>query len=152
MSIYLIWFLIGVGFLVFEMISPAFILFFFGIGAWMTSLVMACFPNLNFNQQIIIFSISSLVLLILLRNYLKSIFYGNQNQGEDQYNSDNDQDASAIITKNIPKGGFGEIKFRGTFYKAKNDDANIEVSKGTSVLVVSKGDDQGSFYIIKKID
>ena len=152
MSIYLIWFLIGVGFLVFEMISPAFILFFFGMGAWMTSLVMACFTNLNFNQQIIIFSISSLILLLLLRNYLQSIFYGNQNQAEDQYNNDNDKNASAIITKNIPKGGFGEIKFRGTFYKAKNDDANIEVSKGTSVLVVGKGDDQGSFYIIKKID
>ena len=152
MSIYLIWFLIGVGFLVFEMISPAFILFFFGMGAWMTALVTAFIPDLSFNQQIIVFSVSSLILLLFLRNYLQNIFYGNQNQGEDQYNRKNAEDASAIITKNIPKGGFGEIKFRGTFYKAKNDDANIEVSTGTSVLVVKKGDDQGSFYIIKKID
>ena len=151
MSIYLIWFLIGVGFLVFEMISPVFILFFFGMGAWITSLVTAFVPELNFNQQIIVFSISSLLLLLLLRNYLQNIFYGNQNLVEEQYNNI-EEDVSAIVTKDIPKGGFGEIKFRGTFYKAKNKDSNIEVSKGTSVLVLKKGNDQGSFYIIKEID
>ena len=151
MSIYLIWFLIGVGFLVFEMISPVFILFFFGIGAWITSLVTAFIPELNFNQQIIVFSVSSLLLLLLLRNYLQNIFYGNQNLVEEQYNNI-EEDVSAIVTKDIPKGGFGEIKFRGTFYKAKNKDSNIEVAKGTSVLVLKKGNDQGSFYIIKEID
>ena len=151
MSIYLIWFLIGVGFLVFEMISPVFILFFFGMGAWITSLVTAFLPELNFNQQIIVFSVSSLLLLLLLRNYLQNIFYGNQNLVEEQYNNI-EEDVSAIVTKDIPKGGFGEIKFRGTFYKAKNKDSNIEVSKGTSVLVLKKGNDQGSFYIIKEID
>ena len=151
MSIYLIWFLIGVGFLVFEMISPVFILFFFGMGAWITSLVTAFIPELNFNQQIIVFSVSSLLLLLFLRNYLQNIFYGNQNLVEEQYNNI-EEDVSAIVTKDIPKGGFGEIKFRGTFYKAKNKDSNIEVSKGTSVLVLKKGNDQGSFYIIKEID
>jgi membrane protein implicated in regulation of membrane protease activity len=150
MSIYLIWFLIGVAFLVSEMISPVFILFFFGMGAWITSLVTAFLPELNFNQQIIIFSVSSLLLLLLLRQYLQNIFYGNQNLGEECANIE--VDVSAIVTKDIPKGGFGEIKYRGTFYKAKNKDSNIEVSKGTSVLVVKKGDDQGSFYIIKEID
>ena len=151
MSINLIWFLIGVPFLVSEMISPVFILFFFGMGAWITSLVTAFIPELNFNQQIIVFSVSSLLLLLLLRNYLQNIFYGNQNLVEEQYNHI-EEDVSAIVTKDIPKGGFGEIKFRGTFYKAKNKDSNIEVSKGTSVLVLKKGNDQGSFYIIKEID
>ena len=150
MSIYLIWFLIGVGFLVLEMLSPAFILFFFGIGAWLTSLVTAFFPDLSFNQQIIIFSISSLLLLLLLRNYMKNIFYGSQNQGNDQYNHQNVNDASAIITKAIPKEGFGEIKFKGTFYKAKSEDPNIEITIGENVTVVKKGNDTGSFYIIKK--
>ena len=68
MSIYLIWFLIGVAFLVSEMISPVFILFFFGMGAWITSLVTAFLPELNFNQQIIIFSVSSLLISLLINN------------------------------------------------------------------------------------
>ena len=48
MSIYLIWFLIGVGFLAFELISPTFILFFFGVGAWITSAAIAILPDLTF--------------------------------------------------------------------------------------------------------
>tara|TARA_B100000530_G_C15932777_1_gene477620 strand:+ start:785 stop:1237 length:453 start_codon:yes stop_codon:yes gene_type:complete len=150
MSIYLIWFLIGVGFLVSEMLSPAFILFFFGIGAWITSIVTSLFPDMSFNQQIIVFSVSSLILLLLLRNYVKNIFYGSQNSGLDQYSDSMSNNESAIITKTIPPDGFGEIKFRGTFYKAKGEDSNIEIIKGDSVTVVKKGDDQGSFYIIKK--
>ena len=71
------------------MISPVFILFFFGMGAWITSLVTAFLPELNFNQQIIVFSVSSLLLLLLLRNYLQNIFYGNQNLVEEQYNNNN---------------------------------------------------------------
>ena len=58
---------------------------------------------------------------------MKNIFYGRQNQGNDQYNHQNVNDASAIITKAIPKEGFGEIKFKGTFYKAKSEDSNIEI-------------------------
>ena len=68
MSIYLIWFLIGVAFLASEMASPAFILFFFGLGAWVTSLTTAIFPDLTFNQQIALFGASSIGLLLLLRN------------------------------------------------------------------------------------
>ena len=81
---------------------------------------------------------------------MKNIFYGSQNQGNDQYNHQNVNDASAIITKAIPKEGFGEIKFKGTFYKAKSEDPNIEITIGENVTVVNKGDDTGSFYIIKK--
>ena len=150
MSIYLIWFLIGVGFLVFEMLSPAFILFFFGIGAWITSIVTSLFPDMSFNQQIIIFSISSLLLLLLLRNYMKNIFNGIQNSGNDQYNDEISDDELAIVTKVIPQGGFGEIKYLGTFYKAKSEDSNIEFVKGENVKIVKKGDNKGSFYIIKK--
>ena len=89
MSIYLIWFLIGMGFLIAELISPAFILFFFGLGAWVTSIAIALFPDLTFNQQVIIFSSSSIALLLVLRNYVKIIFLGNQNK--DKHQSVNDE-------------------------------------------------------------
>ena len=50
MSIYLIWFLIGMAFFIFELLSPAFILFFFGLGAWVTDLATAAFSDITFNQ------------------------------------------------------------------------------------------------------
>jgi len=150
MSIYLIWFLIGMAFLICEMVSPAFILFFFGLGAWLTSISTFIIPDLTFNQQIIIFGSSSIVFLILLRNYVKNVFLGDQNQGEDKYSSVLKGDTTAVVTKNINIGEFGEIKFKGTFYKAKSAD-DIEIKNGDSVSVIKQGDDQGSFYIVSKL-
>ena len=74
MSIYLIWFLVGLPFFIAEMAIPGFILFFFGIGAWFVSIVTAIFPEISFNKQILLFSISSIGSLVLLRSYLKSVF------------------------------------------------------------------------------
>ena len=85
MSVYLIWFLIGVGFFAFEMTSPLFIFFFFGLGAWVTSLITAIFTDLSFNNQMLIFGVSSVGSLVVLRNYVKNVFLGSQNQGEDKY-------------------------------------------------------------------
>ena len=151
MSIYLIWFLVGMIFLVSEMISPAFILFFFGLGAWITSIATGLFPDLTFNQQIIIFSSSSLGSLLLLRNYVKNIFIGGQNEGKDAiFPNLSDQESLAVVTKTIPTGRFGEIKFKGTFYKAKCDDGNIEIKTGESVTVIKQGDEQGSYYLVNK--
>ena len=151
MSIYLIWFLIGVGFLAFELISPTFILFFFGVGAWITSVSIAIFPNLTFNQQIIIFSISSIALLLLLRNYVKNIFLGYENEGKDAiFPNLSDEESLAVVTKTIQPGRFGEIKFKGTFYKAKCNDTNIEIKVGDSVSVIKQGDEQGSYYLVNK--
>ena len=72
MSIYLIWFLIGIGFLIAEFIMPTFIMFFFAIGAVIVSIVTACF-DLSINSQIILFALSSVISLVLLRNYMKNI-------------------------------------------------------------------------------
>ena len=49
---------------------------------------------------------------------------------------------------NVSKN-FGEIKFKGTYYKSTSD---MEISKGETVKVVDKGDVQGSYYIVKKIN
>ena len=150
MSIYLIWFLVGVAFLVSEMLSPAFILFFFGLGAWITSISTFIIPDLTFNQQIIIFGSSSIVFLILLRNYVQNVFLGDQNQGKDTYSNVLKGNTSAVVTKNINIGEFGEIKFKGTFYKAKSAD-NSEFKEGDTINVIKQGDDQGSFYIVDKL-
>ena len=148
MSIYLIWFLIGIPFFAAEMAIPGFILFFFGIGAWLVSLATAIFPGMTFNEQIVLFTISSIGSLLVLRNYLKNIFLGVQDEGDDSYDPLKDGDNLAIVTKAIKGGGsYGEIKFKGTFYKAKSDE-DIKVDQ--DVKVVKKGDQQGTFYIVKK--
>ena len=151
MSIYLIWFLIGMAFFVFELLSPVFILFFFGLGAWVTSLATATFSDITFNQQIILFSTSSIALLLLLRNYVKIIFFGQQNDVDKQYSNEaSSTDKSAVITQTIEPGAFGKIKFKGTFYKAKCKDNELEIKIGENVNVIDQGDEQGSFFFVEK--
>ena len=149
MSIYLIWFLIGVGFLIAEFIIPTFILFFFAIGAVIVSIVTA-FYDLSINSQIILFALSSIISLILLRNYMNNIFKGEESKGKDKYfdNSINSNENIAIVSKTIQSNNFGEIKYKGTFYKAQSENL---IEKGKKVKVVNKGDEQGSFFTVEEI-
>tara|TARA_Y100000814_G_scaffold254185_1_gene202079 strand:+ start:195 stop:638 length:444 start_codon:yes stop_codon:yes gene_type:complete len=146
MSIYLIWFLIGVGFLIAEFIIPTFILFFFALGSFVVSIVTAGI-DLSVNSQIILFATSSVTSLLLLRNYLKNIFRGNQSSGKDNYFEDSNEDI-AFVTKNIDSNSFGEIKYKGTFYRAQSKN---KIKEGETVKVLGKGDEQGSFFIVDKL-
>ena len=149
MSIYLIWFLIGTGFLIAEFVMPTFIMFFFALGAIIVSIITACF-DLSINSQIILFALSSVISLVLLRNYMKNIFKGNESKGEDKY-FDNSIDSNkniAIVSKTIEPNSFGEIKYKGTFYKAQSENS---IDEGKKVKIVSKGDEQGSFFTVEEI-
>jgi len=53
-SLYLIWFLIGVGFLIGEMMVPGFILVFFAAGSWVVAISVFFLENLALTTQIII--------------------------------------------------------------------------------------------------
>ena len=149
MSIYLVWFLIGVSFLIAEFLMPTFVMFFFAIGAIIVSVITACY-DLSINFQIILFALFSVTSLVLLRNYMKNIFKGAESKGKDKY-FDNSIDSNkniAIVSKTIQPNSFGEIKYKGTFYKAQSKGP---IDEGKKVRVVSKGDDQGSFFTVEEI-
>jgi membrane protein implicated in regulation of membrane protease activity len=64
----LIWFLIGVVFLIAELLVPGFILIFFTAGSWIAALIILLI-NIELSIQILIFIVSSLILLFTLRKY-----------------------------------------------------------------------------------
>ena len=149
MSIYLIWFLIGAGFLIAEFVTPTFIMFFFAVGAVIVSIVTACF-DLSINSQIMLFALSSVTSLLLLRNYMKHIFKGNESKGEDNYfeNTIDSNKNIGIVSKNIEPNSFGEIKYKGTFYKAQSDSS---IDEGKKVRIISKKDEESSFLKVEEI-
>ena len=149
MDVYLIWFLIGIAFFIIEMSMPTFILFFFGIGAWIVSITLGLFyPSISLNQQIILFTSSSIISLLFFRNYLKNIFLGGQTKRDFENSKSENNNKIAIVTKTIKPKEFGEIKYKGTYYKSTS---NTEITKGENVEVIDKGDIQGSYYNVKKI-
>ena len=54
-----IWFLVGLGLLLLELVLPGLVILFFGVGAWVTALVCA-FTDISLNWQILIFLVASL--------------------------------------------------------------------------------------------
>src|SRR5690349_11022524 len=76
-----IWFIIGFVFFLLEFLVPGLILFFFAVGAWIVA-ILSLFVDLSFNVQLIIFVISSVATIFLLRNWVKKMLYGNKKSTE----------------------------------------------------------------------
>ena len=154
-SIYFIWFLVGTAFFIGEFILPGFILAFFGLGAFIVSLVLYFYSEFSFDNQILLFAVSSLILLFSLRSYVKKIFTGQERVDEDEYFG-NDQfkesskESFGVVVGKLPSKGFGKIKYRGTFYKAKSI-SNEAMIDGENVKVIDTLKDDKSVYIVEKI-
>lgn len=116
----LIWFLLGAVFFVAELINPGFILFFLGIGAWCTASVLYL-VKVSLDVQMIVFLISSLISLISLRSWLRSVFLGTSNEEDDSVNVDS-APTTGIVTEAIVPPGLGRVKYGGSFWKAAADE------------------------------
>lgn len=143
----LIWFLVGVAFLIAELIMPAFILIFFTAGCWIAALVVWLF-DIELTKQILVFLVSSLFLLFTLRKYSLKIFRGKTQDKIDDHYSDSKIGKTAIVTKKITPNKLGEIKVMGSFWRAT---ANEEIEEGRSVLIEKRGSEDGLTLKVKPI-
>ena len=128
----LIWFLIGLGLLLLELILPGLVILFFGAGAWVTALVCAL-TDIKLNFQILIFLAASLLGLVLLRKYLKVKFFSKKDEeAQDQLEEFIGRKGEAV--DNFVDGA-GKVEFKGTRWSARCEEA---VSKGQRVTILSK--------------
>ena len=127
-----VWFLVGLGLLILELLIPGLVVLFFGVGAWVTALVCAIM-DINLNWQILIFLVASLMGLGLLRKYLKRRFFNRTDKEiDDQLEEFIGRKAKVIDDF---KNGSGKVEFKGTQWSARSKEA---VSKGDWVLIRSK--------------
>jgi len=133
MSPVLLWFLSGVAFFLVELALPGFILFFFGLGAWCTAAVLSLF-SCPLSTQLIIFLLTSLVTLILLRSWLRDAFLGSSRLQEDSVNVE-PVAATAVVVEDILPPAHGRVKYGGSFWQAE---AGEPITVGTTVRVVEQ--------------
>lgn len=127
-----IWFLVGLGLLILELIIPGLVIIFFGVGAWITALTSAIFDT-SLNFQIAIFLVTSLLGLVLLRNFVKRRFFSKKDEEiEEQLEEFIGHKAMVIADF---KNGTGQIEFKGTRWKAESD---TPLKKGDYVLIDKK--------------
>jgi inner membrane protein len=128
----LMWLIMGGICFVLEMMLPGFIMFFFGLGAWITALV--CWLNpVSLNYQLAIFLVSSLASLFILRRFIQKIFIGKET-GEIESVSASVGD-SAIVVEDIIPPAEGKIDYSGTHWRATADEMIV---KGSVVTIISQ--------------
>ncbi len=127
------WFVIGLGLFLLELVIPGFVIFFFGVGAWVTALVCLIL-NPGTNVQIIIFAVTSVLSLVALRKMIqKKFFYSKNNLSEDV--EDEFTGKEALTTSPVGPGKKGKVEFKGTTWTANS---NSEVKEGQTVIIVRK--------------
>ena len=143
----LIWFLVGVLFLILELILPGFILIFFTVGCWIAALA-AWLLGVGLRTQIIVFIVSSLILLITLRKYSLKTFKGTSRDDVDDQYAESKIGKTGIVSKKIAPHVPGEIKVMGSFWMAT---ADVEIDKGQSVVVESQDSEDGLTFKVKPL-
>lgn len=128
-----IWFLIGLVLLLLELAIPGLIVIFFGVGAWITALCLKLF-NIGINLQLLIFLVSSLLCLALLRKYLKKRFFGEDNVKTGALDDEFIGKIATTATE-LKAGISGKVIFKGTTWNAISD---VDVESGVPVKITDK--------------
>ncbi len=130
----LIWFIIGLVLFLLELVIPGFVIFFFAVGAWITALVcLVTDPGINL--QVIIFAVSSVLSLVLLRKVLQNKI----SFAKDSHLSDEIEDEftgrEAVAMAEFGNGNTGKVEFRGTTWNAESDSY---IKEGQKVIIKRK--------------
>jgi len=134
----LVWFIIGLILLIAETVLPGFVIIFFGIGAWVTTLLLLLGLLNSSNSQLLVFLVSSIVSLILFRKKGRQIFEGKiSGKLAPGQSLDDIKGQKALVVESIkPKTG-GKVEFHGTVWDAESD---VPIEKGTVVQIVERSD------------
>jgi len=131
----LLWFLVGLVLLLSELALPGFVIVFFGVGAWVTAVLVGFGLLPAFNVQLLVFLITSILALALFRNKGKKYFEGRVTRVWNPNASMEDLrgQRAVVITPIAPNGEGGKVEFHGTSWNA---DADVPLAKGQVVEIV----------------
>jgi len=140
----LLWFLTGVVLLLLELSMPVFVLFFFALGAWITAAVSWLYP-VSLNGQLLIFIVSSLLALLLLRRYLQKAFAGRRTDARGD-SALAEPGARVMVVADIVPPAEGKIKYSGSTWRAR---AQEEIKAGEIAEIVGQ---EGLLMSVKRVE
>ena len=144
-SAHVLWFLAGVVFLLAELALPGFVMLFFALGAFAAAL--AAYASLGLNGQFVVFLVVSLAGVALLRRMFLRVFQGRTHATDAAGAGLDNSDAGkpAVVTRAIGPGVPGEIKFRGSFWRAE---ASEHIGEGENVVILGQtSHDTGAYNV-----
>lgn len=128
-----IWFIIGLVLLLLELVMPGFVIFFFGIGAWITAL-LCLFTNPSINVQVVVFALTSVAALLIFRKMIQNKFiYSKDDKSEAVEDEFTGKEAVAVADFGPDKKG--KVEFKGTSWKAESES---DIKAGQTVIIIEK--------------
>lgn len=129
----LIWAILGLVFILAEFALPEFVIFFFGLGALLNSVLTALIPGLaaSIPLQILTWLGLSAATLFSLRRYLAAWFRGRKFEADDQSDW---VGRRAKVTQAIGPDAPGRISLNGTTWVAESFDESFEPGEKVEVL------------------
>ena len=126
------WLILGLILMGTELITPGFVLFFFGLSALTVGGVVYFFP-LEVLWQVLLFAALSVVYLLALRRIFKRTFTGRTGDARQAF--DDFAGQMAVVTQPIAENALGKVEFRGAAWTAA---ADMPIAAGTRVRIERK--------------
>ena len=136
------WITVGVVFSVLEILTPSFFFLWFGIGGFVAA---AASMFVNVALQIVIFAVTSAVLLLLTRPLAKKITGGEPPR---KIHVEEIVGKTAVVIEKINNDkGVGLIKIDGDVWRAYSDNDEI-IEKGEKVKILKV---EGAHVVVKRV-
>lgn len=121
----LIWFLVGLALALLELLAPGIVLIFFGVGAWVTAVTTWIGLTTTLWSQLIVFTVTSVLLVLLLRRWIRNRFFGHQSDLRDgKVDLDEFAGKTVKVTKPVRPGSRdGRVEFKGAEWTAVSDES-----------------------------
>lgn len=131
-----LWAIAGLILIFLEFMMPGLVIAFFGIGALVTALFTLLGITNSLALQFVVFIVSSLLSLILLRRYFTRIFRGQLAGDNDalEFNLDVGK-IVPVIEPIVPGKSGGKVKYQGSLWPASADEP---IEAGEDVKIKSR--------------
>lgn len=132
---YWIWLYIGAALMMLELISPGFVIFFFGLAAATTGIVkMFLGDNFTITWQILSFTLFSVIYLAFLRRVVKKVFLGNIETSQSNFENDFPGKV-AVVTEVINPPLAGRVMLGDSEWTAVSEKP---IEKGVNVRILER--------------
>ncbi len=130
-----IWFLVGLFFVLSEFMIPGIILVFFGAGAWITALSTQLGLTPGINSQLLLFAATSVTLLVFLRRRFRQGFLGKVSErGLTSDSIDSEVGGKVLVLVDIVPGEKGTVEFKGASWQALS---KVPLTRGSTAIITA---------------
>lgn len=130
----IVWTILGILFIFIEFFIPGVVIVFFGVGALITALTTWVGLTPSLTLQMVAFIVSSILLLVLLRKYMKKTFLGQAKGAAEEINFNMEIGKIVPVIEFIQPGEVGgKVRYQGSNWKAK---ASEPIAPGESVKII----------------